>query len=70
MVGWTEPAATRTIQVDVVKICPAYLLVWVGLRGGITADTDPLRLVVWPISPPQPLGGDPLRGGSSAVVRA
>ena len=25
MVGWPEPAATRTIQVDV-KICPAYLV--------------------------------------------
>ena len=27
LVGWPEPAATRTIQVDVGKICPAYLLV-------------------------------------------
>ena len=26
LVGWPEPAATRTIQVDVDKICPAYLL--------------------------------------------
>ena len=26
LVGWPEPAATPTIQVDVDKICPAYLL--------------------------------------------
>ena len=43
MVGWPEPAATPTIQVDVDEICPAYLL---GIASPFGKNVERLQIQI------------------------